>query len=329
MRFMSGDGETRVAFDALQSGVSIADLDDRALLAVTGEDRVSFLQGMLSNEVASVESGAGNRALLLTEQGRVVADLRVYVLDDAIWLDAPASARDDVRAALERFIVADDVEVEPSPAVGLAVRGPGAVAAVSKALGEELASLPIGAHRAVGDGRVARVDDLAVAGVHVWSDAAARTRLREALVAEGGVAATEEALETQRVLGLVGRLGSEFGLDTLAPEVPSLEDAISYRKGCYLGQEVVERVASRGKVNWKVVGLRVSSPVAPGAEVRGEAGGVGKVTSVAERPDDRTAWALARIRATHAIPGTPLQVAGDGVACAAEVVGPDQQETKE
>lgn len=326
---MSGDGGTSAAFDALQSGVSIADLDDRALLVVTGEDRASFLQGMLSNEVASVAPGAGNRALLLTEQGRVVADLRVYVLDDAIWLDAPASARDDVRAALERFIVADDVEIEPGPAIGLAVRGPGAVDAVSNALGEELASLPVGAHRAVEDGRVARVDDLAVTAVHVWTDAAARTRLREALVAAGGVEATEDAVEAQRVVGRVGRLGAEFGLDTLAPEVPSLEDAISYRKGCYLGQEVVERVASRGKVNWKVVGLRVSAPVATGAEVRGEAGSVGKITSVAERPDDRTAWALARIRATHAVPGTALEVAGDGGARTAEVVGPDQDETKE
>lgn len=326
---MSEDGETRSAFDALQSGASIADLDDRALLVATGEDRVSFLQGMLSNEVASVEPGAGNRALLLTEQGRVVADLRVYALDDAIWLDAPASARDDVRAALERFIVADDVEIESSPAVGLAVRGPGAVAAVSKALGVDLDSLPVGAHRAVDDGRVARVDDLGVGGVHLWTDAAARQRLREVLAAAGGVAATADALEAQRVVARVGRLGAEFGLDTLAPEVPSLEDAISYRKGCYLGQEVVERVAARGKVNWKVVGLRVSAPVAPGAEVRVEAGGVGTVTSVAERPDDRSTWALARVRATHAAPGTELEIAGDGGACTAEVVGPAEEETKE
>lgn len=318
--------EIAAEFEALRHGAAVSELDDRALLVVRGEDRKTFLQGMLSNEIASLESGQGIAALLLTEQGRVVADLRVYVLADAVWLDAPAAARDDVQAALERFIVADDVEMEHGASVGVAIRGPRAVAVAAAVAGDEIASLGRNEHRTavVGDAdvRAVRLTELGVETVHFWIDGPAGADLQNAFASAGATAVTEDALDAQRVVAGVGRLGSEFGLETLAPEVPSLDDAISYKKGCYLGQEVVERIAARGKVNWKIAVLRAGGAVSVGDPVSGADGEVGHVTSVARRPDDDTVWALARVRTTHSEPGTALTIAHEGGIENAEVVPP-------
>ena len=318
--------ETIAGLTALRSGAAYSTLDDRALLVARGEDRATFLHGMLSNEVAALGPGEGTRALLLTEQGRVTADLRVYVLDDRVWLDVPASARDDVRSALERFIVADDVELEDDAAVGVAIRGPESPAVLARVAGDDCAALDPSQHCAasIGDAvvRVSRVDDLGGVAFHAWVERNAAAALEEAISGAGATLAGPAAVEVQRIASGEGRLGYEFGLDTLAPEVPSLESAISYKKGCYLGQEVVERVAARGKVNWKVVPLVADDPVAVGAAVRNSAGEVGHVTSAAYHPEEGTTRVLARIRATDADPGTVLQIEGEGGLGDARVTEP-------
>ncbi len=313
-------------FEALRTRAAVAGLDDRALLVVTGEDRGSFLQGMLSNEVGTLTAGQGAHALLLTEQGRVVADLRVYVLDDEVWLETPRDARTDVRAGLERFIVADDVEMEDGTRVGVVVRGPQAVGIASAVSGEDVANLGEADHRPLDSfgegGRVMRVSDLGVDAFHFWVAATERDRLFAALESAGATRAAPDALEAQRVVAGIGRLGADYGLDTLAPEVPSLERAISYKKGCYLGQEVVERIAARGKVNWKIVPMRAADVVACGDTVKSAGGDVGHVTSVVRRPDDGTTWVLVRVRTTHAEPGTVLEIVNADGPRAAEVVAP-------
>ncbi len=316
-------------FEALRTRAAVSGLDDRALLIVRGDDRASFLQGMLTNEIASLAPGHGSHALLLTEQGRVVADLRVYVLDEEIWLETPRTARDEVRAGLDRFIVADDVEMDDGDAVAVAVRGPNAASIASAVVGEDLSALAEADHREVDasglSARVVRVSDLGVDAFHFWMKAGESDVVRGALEAAGAESVTGGALEAQRIIAGVGRLGVEYGLDTLAPEVPSLERAISYKKGCYLGQEVVERIASRGKVNWKIVTLRAADSVAPGGAVKTQDGDVGRVTSAVRRPDDGTTWALARVRASCSEPGTAVRISTAGEDRTAEVVAPAPQ----
>src|SRR5262245_7542047 len=97
---------------ALRDGAALSPLAERAVPCARGADRTSFLQGMLSNDVARLTPGQGTYALLLSEQGRVVADLCVLAFADATWLDLPAASRERVRSALERFVVADDVDFE-------------------------------------------------------------------------------------------------------------------------------------------------------------------------------------------------------------------------
>lgn len=325
---MASSSEIASDFAALRTGSTVSALDDRALVVVRGDDRTTFLQGMLSNEVESLSAGASVPALLLTDQGRVVADLRVYVLEDVVWLDAPAAARADVRAALDRFIVADDVEMEDADLVGVALRGPEAATVLAALDAGAVSGLEEDAHASVVVGgvevRAAHVVDLGVDGFHFWVEPSSREALVEALLGAGAQRAASDALEVQRIVAGVGKLGAEFGLDTLAPEVPSLESAISYRKGCYLGQEVVERIASRGKVNWKIALLRCDGEATIGDPVSAAGGEVGRVTSATRRPDAVGVWALARIRTTESDVGTELRVGADG-GCQAEVIAPAPQ----
>lgn len=308
----------------LRSGAALAALDDLAVLVARGEDRSSFLQGMLSQEVSGLAVGDAQRALLLTEQGRVVSDLRLLILPDEIWLETPAKARAEVRAALERFIVADDVDLVDGTQVGLALRGPEAArvmaAAGEASAGPELACNQSRAERLAGvEGHLLRLREFGVDAFHFWTDEQGRDRVIELLAGAGAQTVSAAALEVQRLSAGVGALGADYGLDTLAPEVPSLEEAISYRKGCYLGQEVVERVAARGQVKWKVIGLRVSGVVAAGDPVQGESGEVGRITSSAAHLEDGRSWAMARIRASHAAAGAPLVVVHGDRDLSAEV----------
>lgn len=297
---------------ALRRGAAIAPGTARVLLRVRGEDRSRFLQGMLSNDVAALATGRGTHALLLTEQGRVVGELRVLALPESLLLDVAAERADAVRAALERFVVADDVEIEPLPDVAVALRGPDAARIAGAVLGAEVAALSELEHRTLGEGateiRVVRLRDLGTDGFWLWSPTPAAAealagRLRDA----GAVPAGEAALEVVRIGASVAREGTDFDEQTLAPEVPSLVRAISYRKGCYLGQEVVERVAARGHVNWLVMALAGDGDAPPpGAAVRREGTEVGRITSSA--CDEAGFVAMARLRRTAAEPGATVEV---------------------
>lgn len=314
---------------ALRSGAALSPLSERAVLCARGDDRTTFLQGMLSNDVARLAPGAGTHALLLTEQGRVVADLVVLVLDDRLWLDLPAASRERVRAALERFVVADDVELEDLALSGMALRGPAATAVLGRVLPADaaaIAALAEGAHReAVHDGahvRVARIAEHGVEGFHLWcAEAACSDALAVHLLAAGAVSVGPEAIEVQRIERGWARDGVDYDTQTLAAEIPSLARAVSYGKGCYLGQEVMERIAARGHVNWLLVRLAgdPGARIAPGAVVADGDQEVGRVTSAVVSPDTDRPLALARVRAAVATPERRLTVLDEGRATAVEV----------
>lgn len=298
---------------ALRTGAALSPLSERMVLAARGEDRTSFLQGMLSNDVVRLRPGQGTHALLLTEQGRVVADLCVLVLDDAIWLDLPASSRERVRMALERFVVADDVELDELTLLGMALRGPGADAVLAQVLGADVAALPEGAHVALPYGgaqvRVARLAEFGAHGFHAWcASEGCEDALALALLDAGAVSVGPDACEIFRIANGWAREGVDYDVQTLAAEIPSLARAVSYSKGCYLGQEVMERIAARGHVNWLLVRLTAEpgATLVPGAIVRDGEAEVGRVTSVAVLPESGRPIALARVRASVATAGAQL-----------------------
>src|SRR5881396_1470976 len=286
-------------YTALREGAAVVDLGFRTVVRATGADRAAFLQGMLTNDVASLVPGTGCAALLLTIQGRVTADVRVVALEDALLLDVDVCARAALVEALEKLIIADDVELgEPSePLALIGVGGPGAARLLPE--GARLAPY---AHAVVTLAGVAvraqRASEVRGPGFVLHVPAARAAAVWDALVAAGARPCGMEALESRRV---------EVGA-TLALEVP-VEDAISATKGCYLGQEVVARGTARGHVNRRLVGLRLEGPEPPpGAPLVREGKEAGRLTSVARAFGAGGLAALGFVRREWWEPGTELRV---------------------
>jgi folate-binding protein YgfZ len=304
-------------YDAMRENAAVVEMPWLDRLYVTGSDRVSFLQGMLSNDVANLAPGAGCQALLLSEQGRAVAEVIVLVGGgDALALDGVEASLAAARASLERYIIADDVEIAV-PAHRqrtFALLGPDA-ARVLERLGwspptAAYAHTPITIPDA--EVHVVRVPGPGAGGFLCrvpLSDAAAWWA--GCLDVGGAAPAGFDAFEALRIESGMPWHGRDVTAETLALEAP-YEAAISFRKGCYLGQEVMERVTARGHVNRKLVGVELGGDVIPDAGTRLYAGDreVGWVTSAARSWRLGRAIALAYVRREHLTPGTKLALGG-------------------
>ena len=310
--FGDAAGEDR----ALHERAAVVDLPWLGRLDVTGGDRVDFLQGMLSNDVKKLRVGTGCPALLLSEQGKAVADMIVLAGEYGFALEGIASSLAAAQVALERFIVADDVEIAPAGAAErtFALLGPDAPVVVER-LGASAPPAPYDhVHTDMGGAalHLVRVPTPGVGGFlcHVSADAAAAWWER-CLDVGGAVAAGYDVFDGLRIESGVPWHGRDVTVDTLALEAP-YEAAISFRKGCYLGQEVMERVTARGHVNRKLVGLEITGDVVPAAGTRLHAGArdVGWVTSAARSWRLGGVIALAYVRREQLEPGTTL-VVGD------------------
>lgn len=301
---------------AVRHGCGLLDARFRRLLRMTGTDRVAFLQGMLTNDVAGLHTGEGVYAALLTIQGKIVSDLRVYALDDELWLDVPAMRAQPVREALERYIIADDVEFAGDDwAVLVALEGPHAARAIESVFAARLDGLPAMTHRELTfDGapvRIAAVTHSGEAGYLVFGQAAVAARLWERCREAGAVPVGMEALDVLRLEAGIPSYGRDMDESVLIGEV-GLEAAISHRKGCYLGQEVVERLAARGQVHRKLVGLVCTTEQPPPAQsqLTHQAKEIGWITSAAWSPARRQIIALGYAGRGCWDPGTELEIAG-------------------
>jgi folate-binding protein YgfZ len=296
------------------------DLSRRGILRASGADRVRFLDGMLSNDVASLGAGESCYATLLDRKGHILADLYVLALEDEILLDTAPGTEEAVRASLERYVIADDVSLEDLSRGWrqCAFEGPGAASAAATASG-----------LAPTAGRVERQER--AGGAVLWCGGGSLTDegvrcLGPATAVEGVVAAAglpelpAGAAEVLRVEGFRPAYGIDM-TDRNFPAEARLHRAISYTKGCYIGQEIVARIRSRGAVNRLLVKLRAEAPVGRGDAIRSGATAIGQVTSaVVSTVGGPTA--LGYVRAAHAAPGTPVQIGG----VAATVIGPPLEE---
>jgi folate-binding protein YgfZ len=286
-------GDPELEYRALRESTAIVDLGFRTIVRATGPDRVTFLQGMLTNDVATIAPGENRPALLLTIQGRVIADVRVAAVDDALLLDVDVRARDGLVAALEKLIIADDVELATAPVSMIGLEGPGAAALV--------ASTTL-------DARVLRGGELGDTSLVLHADPASAVRVWDTLVAAGARPCGMDALEGRRVELGIPRIGLDMDESTLALEVP-VESAISQTKGCYLGQEVVARGTARGHVNRKLVAMRLEGPMPPPESLLVRDGKeVGELTTVARAYGAGADAALGFVRKEWWQPGTELAV---------------------
>jgi tRNA-modifying protein YgfZ len=310
---------------AVRRAAGLFRLPARGLLEVRGGDRLRFLNGQLSNEVAGLEPGgprSGCYALVLTPQGRIVADLHVMARPDAVWLETAREAVPRALARLEKYVIADDVALADRSAAldRLGLEGPGAPAILRTAAQggalpapDQAAVLRIGGAEVV----VAAYGWSGEAAFQLLAPAGAGPAMEEALTGAGREAglhvADAETLEVLRVEAGIPVQGRELGEDTLPAEARLLARAVSFTKGCYTGQEVVARMASRRRLGHLLVGIvfedASAPPSAPGARIAVGGHPVGAVTSAVRSPVAGPI-ALGFVRSAHAEPGTALEVDG-------------------
>ncbi len=325
-------GDAGAEYRALREAAGLLDRATAGLLRMTGADRVRFLNGMITNEVKGVSPGAGLYAALCSPQGKVLGDLRVLALDDALLLLCEASCRARVAQTLDRFIIADDAKVTDATreVTVLGCYGPRAAEALGRATASPPPALAPHHHAEVKLGaapvRVVGTPFLGVPGfdllIPAESAAAVAQRLLEAVQEVGGRAVGHAAFETVRIEAGTPWYGLDFDENNLPQEARLETTAISFTKGCYIGQETVARIHFRGHVNRCLTGLALKGerPPARGSRVRRGEAEVGRITSAVYSPARRTAVALAMLRREAAEHGTMLTVEADGTPREAEVI---------
>ena len=303
------DGQYR----ALRDLAGLVDRSERAKLVVTGSESVTYLQGQITNDVEAAAVGGGCYAALLDRKGHMRADLRVLrVAHDELWLDTEAIAGSAVQQHLEMYKIGRDVEIADEAADRAIVSVIGPAAAELTGAGP---LTPEYAHReiAIGGARARAV----ATDVGIDLIIATNTEpVRRALVEAGAVEVSEAAAEIVRVESGRPRFGAEMSEATIPAEAGIDERAVSFTKGCYIGQETVARLHYKGKPNRHLRGLRLDAPASSGEAIGLGDREVGRIGTACVSPA-LGPIALAIVR-REAEPGARVTVGETGVQ--AEVV---------
>jgi folate-binding protein YgfZ len=252
---------------ALATSAVVSDLSFRARLCLLGPDRAKFINGQVTNNVKELRTGEGCYAAVVSAKGKIQSDLHIYILEDEILLEFEPGLGPTVQQRLEKYIIAEDVQVMDVAALyGLwSVQGPGATAVIK--------SLPWSFAIPEKANALAKIDGAAPGEIYVMNRARTRgagydlfvpsqsmqavaAQLDTAVKKEGGRFCGWQSLETGRIEAGLPRWGADMDETTLAPEVLDTT-AISYSKGCYIGQEIIARVRTYGQVARSLRGLRL------------------------------------------------------------------------
>ena len=295
---------------ARTSGLIVVEAE-RGVLLVAGSDRVTWLNGVVTADVATVAPGTATFGLLLSKVGKIQSDFYVLARGDTLALAVAEGTDTHVQAELERMLVMEDAEIRSatSELACLVVHGPKAA---------ELAS----AVATLEGVTTAALDRTGLGGAVLLVPRPRLDEVAARLVAAGGVLATPEAWQRLRVERRVGTFGIDYGSSDNPHEAALDRVAVSWTKGCYLGQEVVFMQDARGKLKRRLVQLELegASPP-PGTPLTDAAGApLGEVTSAAESALLGHPVALARVKAPHHEPGVRLAVAGVPAVVRAEPV---------
>jgi folate-binding protein YgfZ len=281
-------------YGALKAKAVIGAVAPGSAIAVRGKDRKEYLHGLLTNDIRGLMPGGGCYAAWLTPQGRMLTDLHVFDLGDMVLLDVPAQLSAATLQRLDRSLFSEDVQLSDlsHALTAVWVHGPAAAAAVQKVLA--LATAPdswldyqngrfeFGGAAVV----LVRVDQLGVPGFGIYTDPADAADLRRALEAAGALQVEPATIEIARVESGYPLFGVDMTEDTIPLEAGIEDRAISFTKGCYVGQEVIIRVLHRGhgRVVRKLVGLRLAAVPSRHAKVFSGDREIGWVTSAANSP---------------------------------------------
>jgi tRNA-modifying protein YgfZ len=326
-RTPSGDSGSDAAafdadYDAVISAAGVRVLDRRVVVRVVGDDRVSFFHGMCSADIKGAKPGSVLPALFLTEHAHVIAELFIWVVDDALILDIDADAWTHARTHLERLLVADDVEFEDATGFSVIdIEGPTAQDAARVVVGEGAAALTAWRSVSVGNLRIANLPRVGAPAVSILAPHgevdSIVSKLLNAIPDSRRI--DSAVLEAIRIENGIARVGVDTTDKTIALEA-RLDRAISMSKGCYLGQETIERATARGGLKKRMFGLKFGGRRAPSAGAGLSLGGkeVGRVSSAIRSPRFG-AIGLAILHHSAWNPGTDLKVGDDGIAIVTEL----------
>lgn len=290
---------------ALTHGAGILDLSARGRIRVTGEDRARLLHAMTTNHVQQLKPGQGLYAFFLNAQGRIQADVCLLCFEDHLLLDTEPETRHLVMEHLDKFIIADDVTLEDvtSGTFCIGLEGPNATAILAP---PEVAF----GHSALGANVVAAISSTGAPGLRIYGPVAGFTETVQSFEGAGAVPASADDAEHVRVQHFRPRFGQDI-TDSTLPQESQQMFALHFQKGCYLGQEIVERVRSRGHVNKQLMGFRLDGHAAPAAGTQLYAGGkeAGEVTSSTICPEGKV-YGLAYVRVPYNKPGSTVGIDG-------------------
>jgi len=336
MRLPARFGEFTEEYAALRRAVALVDSNYRAALSFAGPDRHRYLNALLTSNVRDLKPGQGSVGLLLNPQGHILAEMETFALESRILAISHAMVNERTYSTFSKFIIMDDVELEDVTSFTgtLDLVGPRAAKLLSELGVGNFADMPLLSHKEVRLGQfTCRIVRQEIAGepaatlivsreylANLWRELSARVR------SVGGAPAGMEALNSVRLELGAPWFGIDFG-DKQIPHEAGLElSHINYAKGCYTGQEIVERVRSRGHVNRRLTELQFSAAVAPppGTNLLHEGNEAGIVTSTGYSPLLGRAIGLGYVRREYSALGTRMDASG----ISAEVIAPPLQTKK-
>ena len=311
-----------------RKSVALVDKNYRAYFRFRGPDRVRYLNAILTNNIKDLAAGRGNVSLLLNPQGHILAEIETYAEEESLFCVSYAMIREQLGEWLEKYIIMDDVTLadESEEHGTLAIEGPKAEEVAREVAGLELSGLE----------ELQRMET-AVAAIPCWATkrspggiagcefVGARGRLAElwavlleAVKRRGGGPTGYAALSAQRLSQGVAWFGYDFGEKQIPHEAGLQDTHISYTKGCYTGQEIVERVRSRGQVNRQRVGLIFEGAGVPGAgeTLSAEGKEAGTVTRAARSSFFSRAIGMGYVRREYAKSGSKLSWSGGAAVVA-------------
>jgi glycine cleavage system T protein len=318
-------GEWLTEYQAVRQAVGLSDLSHRGKIRVTGDDRVKWLQGLISNDILQLQPGKGCYSSFLTHKGKMLGYFRVYVLPDSLWVEDVGEVGDATFQALRKFLLYGTKAKMENCAESwglLLVSGPKACATVSAAFGVEMSDLkPVSAIAAQVGGHasfVLRTEETGEDDVEILLPAEALSTAWERLVEAGATygikAVGGRAREALRIEAGLPKAGPDLNEDIVPPEANLEGKAFSLNKGCYPGQEVVARMDTYGNVRRHLVGLVVKSVTLPakGAKLYSGDREVGWVSSATISPQQNGVIALGFPLRDFSAPNTTLAVEIDG-----------------
>ena len=298
-------------YDALRTGTAWLNLSTRGRIYATGEDRARLLHALVTNHVQQLKPGEGCYAFFLDAQGHIHADVNLLCFEDRFLLDTEPETRIWVSRHLDKYIIADDVTLEDvsESLACLAVEGAQA-ASVLAVLGAPTPEIDY-AHVTWHTATIQRASTTGAIGFRIFLPAEEKAEWIARLESAGACHATPQEARTVRLEHGIPRYSEDI-FETTLPQETSQMHAVHFSKGCYLGQEIVERIRSRGHVNRVLFSAQVEgdTPLPRGTKISSEGVDAGEITSSAFSPALGRVVALGYVRAQYASGGTALEAAG-------------------